>query len=77
MQPKKELIPRKLIESIKTKLFRDKAIIVYGPRQVGKTTLVNSIISGLEIDNSSLHEKTAYVNGDDSDVREILTQKIH
>jgi len=74
MQPKKELIPRKLIESIKTKLFRDKAIIVYGPRQVGKTTLVNSIISGLEIDNSSLHEKTAYVNGDDSDVREILTQ---
>ena len=73
MQPKKELIPRKLIESIKTKLFRDKAIIVYGPRQVGKTTLVNSIISGLEIDNSSLHEKTAYVNGDDSDVREILT----
>lgn len=73
MQHKKELIPRKLIDSIKTKLFRDKAIIVYGPRQVGKTTLVNSIISGLEIDNSSLHEKTAYVNGDDSDVREILT----
>ncbi|MBU2585790.1 MAG: ATP-binding protein [Bacteroidetes bacterium] len=73
MQHNKELIPRKLIESIKTKLFRNKAIIIYGPRQVGKTTLVNSILSGIEIDNSSLREKTAYVNGDDSDVREILS----
>ncbi|MEK6552850.1 MAG: ATP-binding protein [Bacteroidota bacterium] len=69
----KELIPRKLTESIKTKLFRNKAIIIYGPRQVGKTTLVNSILSGLQFDNPSLWEKSAYLNGDDSDVREILS----
>lgn len=74
MQPNKKLIPRRLIEIIKTKLFRNKAIIIYGPRQVGKTTLVNSILTELEVDDSSYSGKTIYLNGDDSDVREILSK---
>ena len=67
-----ELITRKLKENIKGKLFKNKAIIIYGPRQVGKTTLVDSILSELQSDNPSFLGKTAYLNGDDSDVREIL-----
>ena len=74
MQPNKKLIPRRLIEIIKTKLFRNKAIIIYGPRQVGKTTLVNSILTELEVEDSSYTGKTIYLNGDDSDVREILSK---
>lgn len=65
MPVRNELIPRKLKEDIKAKLFRGKAIIIYGPRQVGKTTLVNSILQELE-------EKIVYLNGDDSDVRAAL-----
>ena len=67
MLVRNELIPRKLKEDIKAKLFRGRAIIIYGPRQVGKTTLVNSILQELE-------EKIVYLNGDDSDVRAALTQ---
>jgi hypothetical protein len=67
MLHKKELIPRTLKEAIKAKLFRNKAVIVYGPRQVGKTTLIESILQELQL-------KTAYLNGDDADVRETLRQ---
>jgi predicted AAA+ superfamily ATPase len=63
----KEFIPRTLKEAIKAKLFRNKAVIVYGPRQVGKTTLIESILPELQL-------KTAYLNGDDADVRETLRQ---
>lgn len=67
MQPNKELIPRKLKDAVNEKLFRDKAVIIYGPRQVGKTTLVESILQELRL-------KTFYLNGDDADVRESLLQ---
>jgi predicted AAA+ superfamily ATPase len=63
----KEFIPRTLKEAIKAKLFRNKAVIVYGPRQVGKTTLIESILPELQL-------KTTYLNGDDADVRETLRQ---
>lgn len=70
MQPPKNLIPRKLTENIKSKLFHNKAIIIYGPRQVGKTTLVNSILNDLGLDE----KEYTYLNGDDFDVREILSK---
>lgn len=38
------MIPRAIVERIKTRLFKGKAIILYGARQTGKTTLVKSII---------------------------------
>lgn len=67
MKPNKELILRKLKDAVSEKLFRDKAVIIYGPRQVGKTTLVESILQELRL-------KTFYLNGDDADVRESLLQ---
>ncbi|MEJ5352673.1 MAG: ATP-binding protein [Melioribacteraceae bacterium] len=69
MQFNKQLIPRKLLVNIKNKLFRDKAIIVYGARQVGKTTLINSLLNDLGLQNKDI----TYLNGDDFDVREILS----
>ncbi len=67
MPDNKELVIRKLKENIKAKLFKNKAVIVYGPRQAGKTTLINSILP-------ELGKQVAYLNGDDSDVREMLSQ---
>lgn len=54
------LIPRSLISIITEKLTTsNKGIIIYGARQVGKTTLVNEIINKLNL-------KTLVVNGDQS-----------
>ncbi len=39
-----ELIPRYLRNSIENWLFKGKVIIIYGPRQVGKTTLAKQIL---------------------------------
>lgn len=58
------MIKRDLQSTIEKRLFKGKAIIVFGPRQTGKSTLVESILQ----DKDHL-----YLNGDDSDVREILT----
>jgi len=44
--------------------FRGKVIVVYGPRQVGKTTLVKKILA-------SFHDKkTLFVTGDDRETQE-------
>jgi len=68
-----ELIPRKIKESIKNKLFKNKAIIIYGPRQVGKTTLVETILFELNQSQPALkNSQIAKLNGDDSDIRELL-----
>lgn len=39
------IIQREIKEDIEKNLFKGKAIIIYGPRRVGKTTLVKDIIS--------------------------------
>lgn len=49
---------RTCLEAISSKLFKGKAIIIYGPRQCGKTTLVNQLIEKLSLDAVKL-------NGDD------------
>ncbi len=58
------MIQRKLKNLIENKLFKGKAIIVFGPRQAGKSTLVESILQ---------EKEHIYLNGDDADAREILT----
>jgi len=56
------MINRILHQAIQDRLFKGKALIIFGPRQVGKSTLVEQI----------LQEKDhLYLNGDDADVREI------
>ena len=59
------MIKREIYERIKTKLFKGKAIILIGARQVGKTTLLQMFMD--EYKDSSL-----YLNCDEFDVREIL-----
>ncbi len=60
------MVPRILEKEIRKYLFQKKAIIIYGARQVGKTTLTEQIIDDLK-------EKTLILNGDETDVRELLT----
>ncbi|MBU0487207.1 MAG: ATP-binding protein [Bacteroidetes bacterium] len=59
------MIPRAIETRIKDRLFQGKAIIVYGARQVGKTTLIEKIVA--ETGVSAL-----WLNGDEADVREIF-----
>ena len=58
------MIQRTLQSTIEQRLFKGKAILIFGPRQAGKSTLVETILQ----DKDHL-----YLNGDDSDVRDILT----
>ncbi|MBN2681121.1 MAG: ATP-binding protein [Bacteroidales bacterium] len=61
------MIKRVLDEGIKTYLFRKKAIIVLGPRQSGKTTLIKQILEDYSSD-------TILLNGDDPTIQQILTR---
>ncbi len=59
-------IKRKLAETITSRLFRHKAIIILGARQVGKSTLMNHVTQQLDLPLLSL-------NCDDPDVRSMLS----
>ena len=61
----KHIIKRHLQETIAGRLFKGKVITVLGARQVGKTTLIEDILSGLDYPYIEL-------NGDEADVRELL-----
>lgn len=60
------LITRSIQAQIESKLFQDKLVVVYGPRQVGKTTLVTQIQKNYQC---------LYLNCDEPDVRSALTNK--
>jgi len=60
-------IKRTLEDKIKSHLFKGKAIVVYGARQVGKTTMVKRIL-----DESKLMVK--YINCDEADQRRQLLE---
>ena len=60
-------IKRHIKPQIERELFKGKIIILYGARQVGKTTLVKEITSNLP--------NSAYFSCDEPDVREALTDK--
>ena len=61
------MIARTLEKAIKTKLFDGKAIILIGPRQTGKTTLIKKILEAYR--NESL-----ILDGDDPITQSILTR---
>ena len=60
-----DYIPRMIESELKSKLFSGKAIIVYGPRQSGKTTLLKHLCLSRE-------PEVLWLNGDSPDVRETL-----
>lgn len=55
------MIRREQTTYAKARLFKGKALLVFGPRQVGKTTFVQNLIA-------DLNKKTLFLNGDESDV---------
>ncbi len=59
------MIVRTLEKSIVSKLFQRKTIILYGARQVGKSTLLNSI-------EKETDKKVLYLNCDNNDIRKLL-----
>ncbi len=59
------IIKRHLQDTIIARLFKGMVIIVLGARQVGKTTLIENILSDLDAPAIEL-------NGDEADVRELL-----
>lgn len=58
------MIDRAIKNTISSKLFKGKTIILIGARQVGKTTLIREILNGTEF---------LFLDGDDPLVREQLT----
>ncbi|MCF8342106.1 MAG: ATP-binding protein [Chitinophagaceae bacterium] len=58
------MIKRQIQAQIEEKLFKGKAILVFGPRQVGKSTLIQAILTGKD---------HIYFTGDDSNDRQLLT----
>ncbi|MBI2310149.1 ATP-binding protein [Candidatus Collierbacteria bacterium] len=63
------MIFKRLVANLVQKvLFQGKIIVLYGPRRVGKTTLVKQIIE-------QYSDQSLYLNCDEPDVRQSLTDK--
>lgn len=56
---------RTISSKIKKRIFKGKAIMLIGPRQVGKTTLINEVLKGKDY---------LFLDGDDPSVRQLLTE---
>ena len=61
-------IIRKIQKKIEEKMFNGKIIVIYGARQVGKTTLIQEI-------QKKYFKDSAYFNCDEPDIRMALTDK--
>ncbi|OFX57994.1 MAG: ATPase [Bacteroidetes bacterium GWA2_30_7] len=61
------MIQRNIETQINEHLFKGKAIILLGPRQTGKTTLIKKILN-------NVGSQTLYFNGDDPIVTQILNR---
>ena len=60
------MITRDIYETIQERMFKGKAIILTGPRQVGKTTLLKQFLSGKSGQN------ILYLNCDEPDIKVML-----
>ncbi|QQS03742.1 MAG: ATP-binding protein [Fibrobacterota bacterium] len=59
---------REVSRSIEERLFRGKVVVLYGARQVGKTTIAKELLS-------KHPERSLYLTGDEPDVREAFSNK--
>lgn len=59
------MIKRKLEEIILPYFYKGKAILIFGARQVGKTTMLKSIMS-------RINEDIMFLNGDDFDIKNVF-----
>ena len=59
------MIQRQIEPHLREQLFKGKALIVMGARQVGKTTLLKQVLAGCE-------EGVLWLSGDDQDVRTLF-----
>ena len=57
------MIERELLATLNGKFNKGKAIVLLGPRQVGKTTLINTCLEGKDF---------LFLNGDDPEIRDLL-----
>ena len=60
------MVKREILNLIKERFFQKKAIILVGPRQVGKTTLLNQIIE------ENKQSETLFLNCDEPETLQIL-----
>jgi len=60
------IIKRHLESAISGRMFKGKAILLFGPRQAGKSTLIETVLK-------SSNQTWIYFNGDEVDTREILS----
>jgi predicted AAA+ superfamily ATPase len=60
---------RYLYNQIKERILENKAIVIYGPRQVGKTTLVKKLLNGFN------QNDVEYLSGDDPKTQALLDSK--
>lgn len=60
------MIHRKVLEQLKEMCFSGKAIMLIGPRQVGKTTLLKTL-------QKEVRAKSVWLNADEADVLEALS----
>ncbi|MBE0676118.1 MAG: ATP-binding protein [Bacteroidales bacterium] len=61
------MIPRKLHNLVKDRLYKGKAVIILGPRQTGKTTLLRQI-------EEESGKRCINLNCDQNDIRKLLTE---
>ncbi len=59
-------ISRTIQPAVEAALFKSKVVVIYGARQVGKTTLVRAILDRHP-------DRGLYLNCDEPDIREALT----
>lgn len=60
------MIKREIKEAVQKRLDDQKAIVLFGPRQVGKSTLIQQL-------SSDFNQPVTHWNGDDADIRTLLS----
>ena len=61
------IVKRELEDTVRRHLFKKKTVIIYGARQVGKTTLVGELVK-------KQNTPALWLNGDDADIRELFAK---